>query len=347
MIDGSITVSKSETRRSGTLTLIDRYGTLAPQEYNSLLAPSGTQIRVWRGVAFDGIDDVEYVPLGTFRITSVEVNYPRITLGQLFDRSWMISSAKFETALTIVGGSNVITTIGEILGRAYNGIETNFPTTSETTNNMVFTEGDDPWQICQDLASNIGMTLYFDPMGVATLSSEPDLDKDSPVWTFDDTIDWSIVDSRNMALQGTSISWEGNIYNAFIVLGENSTNDTTVRGVARDSDPSSATYYNGPFGHRLAPIIRDEKIASQAQAEARAQKELLSNLGSSQSLTITSLVNPALDVDDVIRVNISKEGFALTPPIPDQLSIIDSLSIPLRAAQSMTIETRASRRVET
>jgi len=342
VLDGSVQASRSATQRTASLSIVDTDGTLSPSEANELFLPAGNELRLWRGVVFpdatqqemvDGTDR-ELVPLGTFRFTNVDGDYPNVAFSQMYDRSWVISGAKLLNTTVIAAGTTVTDAIGTLLQAASPGVETNLPDTDEVVVEMIFEEESDPWDVCQQLAANLGMILYFDPMGVCSMREEPDPLADPIALVLNNEYEF-FVENKNMLL-GLTQAWEGVSYNAQVVVGENTSLAAPVRAVAYDLDPESPTQWNGNYGRRPAPIIRDEKIASVAQARLRARKELRSQLGLFQKLDLPSLVHPALEIGDILLINYVREQFRLT-----QLAIVDSLTIPMRATQSMQIETRS------
>lgn len=341
LIDGTVTCTRSAVQRTATASIIDRDGSLSPRDVNDLLVPSGRQIRLYRGIMFNdrlpsGQPDVEYVPLGTFRFTVAEVDFPVINLSTAYDRSWIISGEKTPFVLAIGLNTNVVDTISQLIQTAYPGVPMNFPITSELTNAMTFDAEADPWEICQKLAANLGYRLFFDPMGVCTMRPEPN-ESDPPVWSYDD------LDPSNIGLPGVSRTWTGEGYNGVIVVAENSDLPAPIMAIAVDNDPNSPTQWGGSYGKRYAPFIRDETIASLAQATDRARKELLANLGFMQSITVPAVVNPAYEVGDVIRVAYSRPDMTDDPVIPETYCIVDSFGVPIRAKGSQTLGTRARR----
>ncbi len=193
---------------------------------------------------------------------------------------------------------------------------------------MVFDAGADPWAAAQELAANVGQRLFFDQLGTATMRPEPDPLADPVVWTFDD------ADAENMLLPGLEQTWTGTSYNSVTVSGESTSLATPVRATVRDLEPSSPTRYGGPYGKRPMPLITDTKVATQPQAEARALKELQSQLGIAQQVRFSTWGHPALDVADVVYVASSAQRIA-------QYFILDSITLPLRGANAMDITTRA------
>ena len=325
VVDGQIDVDNAEVRRSGRISLVDPSGALAPAAAGDPLAPSGAELRVWRGLLLD--DGPELVPLATMRFVVVEANWPRLEL-ECYDRAWTIAGATIEDTLTVAAGTNYVTAIEQVLASAWGpGLPTNFPDTDETTPALAYEAEADPWAIARELAANLGSQLFFDPMGVCQMVPEVDTATEPPVWVFDDR------DDDDLMLGGTAATWDGTGPNAVIVIGENSDTGVAFRGVAYDLDPASPTQYGGAYGRRPL-FLRDEKVTTQFQATMRARKELLRRLGISQQVTVNSMVNPALEVGDVVEVHSERRKLA-------QLCILERFGVPLRASGTMALETRA------
>ncbi len=330
VVDGSVTAAASSAvLRSGSCTLVDETGTLVPNQglgTGRLLAPAGAELRFWRGISYHDTDP-ELVPVATMRFVGNRVEGGRRMTLDLYDRAWAISAAKTGTATSIAQGTNVVTAIRRLLAAAGGEwFETNFPDTDETTPGMAVDMDSDPWQVCQELAGNIGMRLFFDQMGVCTMTPEPDPAVDPLVWTLDEE------SSDNLALPGGSVNWEGTSPNAVVAVGENSDNSQVYRGAAFDTDANSLTRYNGPYG-RINAVIRDEKIGSTTQAQARARRELNRHLGLITQPSTPILPNPALAPGDILLTPMPAQGFGVW-------GILDGYTLPLRAAQAMTIDFR-------
>jgi hypothetical protein len=326
---GAVDVASTEIRRTLTsFTVVDESGELTPSRAGDLLVPAGNELRLWRGAWLPDGSGSELAPLGVFRFTASSAAYPRVEL-RGYDRAWVIQGAKLEAPLTILAGTNYIDAVGDVLKAAWGqDLPTNFPSTDEVTPTMAFELEADPWAIGQTLAANLGLDLYFDPLGVCTMSPFPDPNAQRADWVFDDR------DLQNLALPGLALDWDiTDAVNAVVVIGENTSNPVPVLGRAVDSDPTSPTRYDGPIGRRPL-FIRDEKAATKSQATSRARKELGRRLGIPQRGAIPSLVNPAMDAGDTLLVNSPSRGFG-------QLFIADRFTVPLRANQAMQVDTRA------
>ena len=328
VVDGRVDVASTATRRTMNLTLVDTTETIIPVDLSDPLAPVGHEIRLWRGIDFQDGTDPELIPIGTFRFTVVDTPSPQIEL-QGFDRSWVIQGALLENALIIDKGRNYIDAINSVLFTAYGGdLVTNFPDSDEVTPLMTFDVESDPWKIAQELASNLGLDLFFDPMGVATMVPTPDPATTGVSWVFDDQDPW------NIGLAKPHLIWDvTDAVNAVIVIGENSGSTTAFRGTAYDQDSLSPTQYGSHFGKR--PItIRDEKVTSQAQATQRARSELVRRMGVPQTITIPTMVHPGFEVGDIALLNSSHLGNT------SNYGIFDRFTVPLRAKSGMEIACR-------
>lgn len=338
VVDGSVSCAHAETQRTGALSIVDLTGELSPQDADDLFSPVGNQVRLWSGIDYQDGTAPELVPILTGRYKATTADFPRIDLSAIDDRSFVVKGALLESVLTVVLGTLLTDVIGGLVQTAYPGVPMNLPDSEETTNAMVFDVGTDPWAAAQDLAANLEMRLFFDAMGVLQMAHEPS-DGDSPVWVFDDT------DPACMALPGVAVTLGGEGFNSVTVIAENSDLVTPLRSTARDTDPSSPMQYGGRFGKRVMPPIRDDKIASQAQCDARARQELQNQLGLVQQITIPCMPHPAWEVMDPLLVAISRQQLTGFPPIRSQFAILDSMTQPLRAGAA-SITTRAKRIVE-
>lgn len=338
VVDGNVSCAHAETQRTGSLSIVDLTGELSPQDADDLFSPVGNQIRLWSGIDYQDGSAPELLPILTGRYKATTADFPRIDLSAIDDRSFVVKGALLESVLTVALGSGLIDTIGVLIQAAYPGVPMNLPDTEELTNAMVFDVGADPWASALDMAANVEQRLFFDPMGVVQMVHEPS-EGDSPEWVFDDD------DAACMALPGVAVTLGGEGYNSVTVISENSNLSGPLRSTARDNDPSSPMQYGGRFGKRPMAPIRDDKIASQAQCDARARQELQNQLGLVQQITIPCMFHPGWEVMDPLRVAISRRQLTGTPPIRSQFAILDAMTAPLRAGAA-TITTRAKRVVE-
>ena len=73
VIDGYVGLDNIAVRRELHVSFVDADGLLTPASARDMLAPKGTELRVWRGLYIPMRDDYEWVPLGVFGIVKPEV----------------------------------------------------------------------------------------------------------------------------------------------------------------------------------------------------------------------------------------------------------------------------------
>lgn len=314
---GAVTLDQGAAVRGKlALTLVDD-GTmgLIPESASSPLTPYGNELRPYRGVRYaDGLE--ELVSLGIYRMDSVDLDDTPagvdITISA-FDRAQRIVEARFEAPYQVAAGTNYVTAIQDVITGAYPDVVFDFPTTALVTPALlVQEEGADRWAFAQDMATSLGMRLFFDGDGICVLRAVstgviPDV-------TVSEGEDGVLVSaSRGFRREGA--------YNRVIATGENTGTVAPVRGVATDSNPSSPTHYGGPYGN-VPMFYSSPFLTTDDQAAGAASSLLVKQLGTTQSVAFGSIVNPALEPDDVALIQRALTGL-------DEPHIIDSLSIPL------------------
>lgn len=337
-IGGSVQVDvTSSVRRSCTVSCIDTDGTLTPTGVDSIMTPYGTEIRPYRGVRYDDDGTVEVVQLGVFRLARVSVRdsvggSPTLDL-EAYDLSRTISRDKFAETYVIASGTDVITAIKAIIERTVPSPEYDtIGTTQLTTASRVYDAGEDPWVACLVLAQSIGCDIHFSPTGVLTVAPAVDIDAlPAPCFTYIEGTGCAMLD-----LQRVFTDEPG--YNGVVVTGESPGDELPpVRAVAWDEEPTSATYRLGPYGE-VPMFITDQIVKTQEQAQAMADGILRQLLGFSTQIAIDALVNPALEVGDVVEVSRYRSHVA-------GLFAVDAFSVPLSTGETQSLTLRQKRTV--
>jgi len=335
VLDGTVTLdAKAATRGRADVTVVDN-GTLdlIPTESGDWLVPYGTEIKLERGVHYNE-SEIEYAPLGVYRIQDVDVEDKGETIEirvSGFDRSQRVIDARFEEPYQIASGVNHDTAILSTIQLIYPEVEYDFATVStSTTSTIIAEEGSDRWAFCQNIATSLGMELFFDNDGMLILRPVPMVEALSvPVWEITDGARGVQVNiGRNWTREGS--------FNRVIATGENMGDGVApVRGVATDTNASSPTYYFGPFG-RVPRFYQSEFLTTNAQALSAATGILARELGTTQRISFGTIVNPKLVPGDVVLVHRERIG------IREELHVIDTLTIPLAVTNTMSGNTRAT-----
>lgn len=159
------------------------------------------------------------------------------------------------------------------------------------------TQGGDPWQDIQDLATAIGFEAFFDASGVFTFRPVPDPNVGDPVWVFDEDANPLVSEaSRELSSDQT--------FNHVIVVGQSTSSSNPVSAEAFDNNPSSPTYILGDYGE-VTERLTFSLVTTQDQAQATANALLNNSLGAADTVTIAVVPMPALEPGDIIKINVS------------------------------------------
>ena len=158
-----------------------------------------------------------------------------------------------------------------------------------------------PWTDITALATALNAELFVDADGAFNLRAVPDPNTVPPVWSFLDG-------EGGLLTKATRELSDSKAVNYVIATGENTGAKTPIRSVQTDNDPSSPTYYLGTFGRVVGMEPGRKKLTTQAEVDAAAKTYLNWFVGGDESTNIEGVVNPALDVGDVIRVRRQKIG---------------------------------------
>jgi hypothetical protein len=110
---------------------------------------------------------------------------------------------------------------------------------------------------------------------------------------------------------------------------------TPIRVEVWDEDTTSPTYRYGVFGS-VPTFITTNLISTSAEAIKAASLLLNTYVGQQEEINFDTLVDPSLDVNDVIYVKSTGSKVARTV-------IVDSMDIPLEYTGSLNVRTRIVR----
>ena len=331
---GKVTVNTSNAVRRTCevhITTDRTSSNFVPDNGFDFLAPFGNQLRLYRGIQYiDGTE--EYVPLGVFVITEVDVQDGNEGISMTIrgeDKSIIVSRNKWTSAYQMVNGTLEASLLA-LLQNRYPDIETNFPTTNITVNQVILGSDSnlDPWKDAVNIAQLVGYDLFFDVNGIATMKQFPTLDAASVVATYKEGDGTTITSlDRKISTKET--------YNGVVYTVEGSQVTTPIRVEVWDEDTTSPTYRYGVFGS-VPTFITTNLIGTSAEAIKAATLLLNTYIGQQEVIAFQSVVDPSLDVNDVIYVK--SEGAKV-----DRTVIIDTMDIPLEYTGALTVTTRVVR----
>jgi hypothetical protein len=321
-VGGSVTVDRGQAiRRTCTVTCPDP--TLIPRSPTDQLATYGARLRVSRGVDFGDGSEPELVPLGLFRLDSVDgdVNDGPVTLSGK-DLSAVVQDDKLTAPWTSTG--TVVSAVTALIQRSISDAQIISTITDTAIGTRVFDVEADPWAACQEIASAAGAEVYATPDGQFTIATLPDLLTVSPAWAIA-AGEGGVYISANRGMSSDRV------FNGVLAKGENTADNVPpVSALVTDNDTGSPTYWGGPFGRR--PMFYSSSVlTTTAACQAAATLKLAAAKAPNASGDITSLPNPALEPGDVLLV--------VHPDDSRELHQVASFSVPLDDGGSFPIST--------
>ena len=315
---GSVTVDhNSKTRRTCNVELAtdERVDSV-----ESLYLPNGTELMLYRGIDFGNTQ--ELIPLGVFRIDTLEVSEPggRITV-QGSDRSVIVADDRF-LAPEKAQGATVKAEMERLVTSSVAGgvtVVDNGPSDRAMWADAVWER--ERWDSVLKLADSLHAETFFDQIGRLEIKPIPE-ETDAPVKR--------IVASEVVTNKRTSLS-RLETYNGMVVIGDQA-GEEDIRSIVWDNDPLSPTYWDGPFGHR-PKFFNSTFITTAAQARENAEKMLLESMALPRIVTFTMVPDPTLEAGDVVE-------FEFTNGVIER-HMIKRITIGLSADSAMQIETRS------
>ncbi|MFD5026986.1 DUF5047 domain-containing protein [Streptomyces sp. NPDC058373] len=318
---GSVTVDRGQAiRRTCTVTCADP--ALLPRTPGDRLATYGSRLFISRGVAY-GDGTQELVPLGLFRLDSADgdVSEGPVQL-QGKDLSACIADDKFVAPYTVSG--TVVGAVTALIQRSLPGASVISEIEDAPIGSRTWDIEADPWEAACEVAAAAGADVYANADGEFVLRVLPDLLLATPAWAVE-------AGDGGVYISGSVGMASDGVYNGVLARGESTADNLPpVSALAVDSDPSSPTYWDGPYGRR--PLFYSSSTLTTVNACAQAANlKLAEAKAPNASGDISSLPNPALEPGDVIRV--------AHPDGTRELHQIASFSVPLDEAGDFPITT--------
>lgn len=320
--DGQVSVaSGSGVRRTLDLTITDR-------DLWADLDVIGIELRPYRGIRYPN-GEREMVPLGRFSLDAQSISVGPgggISVRSAPDRWAQVQRAQFETPTASVPTARITAEISRLVTGAVAGITVATTATSTATAGPIVWEQDRA-AAAADLATSIGAEVFFDVNGDLVIEDAPLLGQ-TPVWTVD-------ASPTGVLLGGDRARDRARTYNVVVAYPSSLTGTSPYAPViVADTDPTSRTYVNGPFG-RVPYRYTSPAMTTSGQALAAATALLNRIKAVNAQLSVDAIVHPGLDRGDVITV--------LTPDGVTERHLVDSLTIPLTVGGTQQITTRSSR----
>jgi len=335
LASGEISVAAGQrSRRTMTATVDPR---LVPRQPGDPTSPFGTEWRVEWGLVQDqrtGPDQWVDVFYGRV-VTADDLSPGGEVRVELADNAARVVEGRFLSPESSRDGYSVGAEISRLIGDIDPGATVTFDDRLSPQvpvgYHLWFPDRD---QAVDDICAAIGATWHARPTGPTGsyhVAPVPSTDGDLIPWEINDGADGVVVSTaRRQSREMT--------YSAVVVEGQGPNNEP-VRGVAIDDDPSSPTFYFGPFG-RKPRHVNSPSVTTTEQARDAALRFLAESRSMVWSRSISCPPMPLLDVDDVVVVRVNG-GYEVH--VVDAIRSLPLVAPPGSGLSSMTIETRSLR----
>lgn len=323
--DGSISAASTSQVRWSAKSLIVSGAEVGRRG----LSPYGSRVRVFMRMHYDR-GNYETVPLGVYRVEEVSQQGLRPGRAALDGLSLeaQVQDERFTGPRTLAIGPGQYWTerlIKEVLP------ETSLSWRLDDILIPELVEERDRWGLIDgrsrdpSIAKSLGGRVFCDSRGSFVAAPVPTLE-DKPVWELAAGPGGALVEPQQ------TLSRDG-VYNQIVAQGATENGKPPVGpAIASDDDPISPTYYKGPFG--AVPLFYASKLLTTfPQCQKAALSLLAPRLGLKQTVSVSALVNYAIEPDDVITVTMPDETV--------ENHIIDSVSFPLTGG-AMNLQTRST-----
>lgn len=323
---GLVTVdATSQVRRTATVVIADPR--LWPADPLDVLSPFGSELLLEYGVVIPGYG-TEWVPLIRGVIADADRERPvrsgdgAVTL-KLSDRSVRVHEDRLDAPAQTVSGALVTAEITRLIQQTLPSATVRNSSGSSQVAAVLEIERERWRDGVEKFADSIGCEVFADPTGVFVIRPQPQLTTNAV---------WEIRSGRGGTLVSTQEKLtRERVYNRVVATGQRTDGTAPVRAAVSDTDTTSPTYYGGPFGKKPR-FYSSPLLTTVGQCTTAATALLARARGVAASVSLEAIVNPALDVGDVIRVYDDGRW---------QHHIVDRVTVPLRAGQAQQITTRS------
>lgn len=328
----TVTCSRTQAQRTTLTVQFDPLAVpnIVPTGMSSPVAPNGNEIVLSAGIKYiDGT--TEMVPCGVFPIETVVVTDTGTDLSMQVtcaDRSWSVSRRVLLQPYTIATGITLDQALYDLLSSNTTGMPS-FNYAIETSDSdappNTYNEGQDPWQAALDIAAGAGFECFFDRYGNVQARPIPAPGSIATTWSL------SAVQAGPLSITRTITA--NQVANDYVVYSSSGNVVPPARGEADDSNPSSPTYVDGKFGD-IVVFLSSQTITTAVAAQAAAQAQLNASLGQIDSLSVSCVPNPAVDIDDVYTITRTRAG------LNGESWVVDGYTLPFQIGAAMTLTLR-------
>ncbi|MGH3095235.1 MAG: DUF5047 domain-containing protein [Streptosporangiales bacterium] len=332
VIDGSVTCDSTADVRCTVDLTVDGRGWKGADD--KVLHPYGPEIFIRCGLYLG--TSPEWVPLGYFRIDSVEPTQGDDSPLQIagMDRTKALQDAKLIDAVQFQPLTTVAAAFQALVGDVmpHMPVVFDYPARSDHLDRQQVVGGSDSgdsdadrWAFLRDLATSRAKEIFFDEEGRLRVQHAPPADV--PVFDID-------AGPRGVLVKPSRNLNRDEVFNGVIATGEGADAKHPVRAVVLDTDPASPTMWGGPFG-MVPTFYSSPNLKNDNMARGAAARLLDRSVGRRYSLDLTAAPNPALEALDPVRVRY-RDGSA-------EVHVLDKVTFGLTAAGTWSGSCRQQR----
>lgn len=334
-IDGSVSATlQSRVTRTLSLTVDRTYAPVTAAgriDTSAPFAPYGNRLKAYRGISWgNGLDT--YWPVFYGRIESVKIKSNGTMDVAGTDLASDVVDADFEaptasaTTLTVAGQVQQLIT-GALPSATYDFSSSTFP---QAVPYVVWQT--DRGQALDDLTSSVGALWYPRADGTFTMRSVP--------WATTQTAAATLTDGPGGLLTDYSIEISRtDVKNSVVYATERQDGSPPLIYVSRDTDPTSPTYYRGPFG-RKPTVVTNQQPLSTAQQKQAADTLLRQSKATSQVWTAATVPDASLELGDLLPMVADQGPLQQYTQITSN-QVLAGFQMPLRENATMTLTLRA------
>jgi hypothetical protein len=305
-----------------------------PNAANDLLAPFGNEIFVERGVQYK-TGDTEWVSLGYHKLFTVEQDNPpdgplRIAAK---DRMSSIVDAKLINPVQFTAATTRAAVVERLVRDVYPDAVIEWADSAGAVAiGKTLVAEEDRYKFLNDLVTSAGKIWYWNHEGKLVIKPAPS--PSAPVWDVDHG------ENGVMVSMGRDLTREG-VFNGVVATGSG---EAPARAVVVDGNSNSPTYWWGSYG-KVPTFYQSEFLAYNADALAAATALLSRSLGTPYVVQFGSIVNPALEVLDPVRVVYPNKARSRSDVT--ETHIIETLTVPLSPEDAQSGTTREQTEIMT
>jgi hypothetical protein len=323
---GTVTAdATSQVRRTATVQIADP--ALWPAHPLDVLSPLGSELLIEYGIVLPGVG-IEWVPViqgvisGAERVLPVSTGQGAVTL-TLADRSSRVAEDRLDGPTQTLANATVVSEIARLIQLTLPSVTVTDLTGSAQIANQI-TIARDKWADgVEVLATSIGAECFADVNGNFVIRPTPQIT---------DPVRWVTASGRG----GVLVTYDQKltrdlVYNRVVASGVTTDGTAPVTVGVSDLDPTSPTYYGGPFGKKPR-FYASPLLTTSAQATTTANALLAKVKGLQATVTLSQVTNPALEPGDVVLLRDAGTVEA---------HIVDTLTVPLSHKDIQQLTTRS------